>query len=48
MKLVRKPFKGSFFYEWQVGPIVMQIRHSDEVKEHFRRIHVWRDTYWRR
>lgn len=46
MRLMRKPFKGETFYEWQIGPIVFQVRRFDRVSEHFRRVHIWRDPYW--
>jgi hypothetical protein len=42
-----RPFKGSFFYEWQFGPLVFQWKRRDYKSPHFRRFHVWYDRYWR-
>jgi hypothetical protein len=48
-KQLRKPFKGSYFYEWQIGPIVFQVkRKGGNLKlENYRKVHIWRDRYWR-
>ncbi len=42
--------KGSWFYEVQIGPLVLQWRHSKGVQ--MRRFHigpfqVWRDSAWK-
>lgn len=47
-KLVRKPFKGYHFYEWQIGPLVFQW----PIRERIRTYGwggwkpVWIDHYW--
>jgi len=46
MRIMRKPFKGTTFYEWQILMIVFQVRHAPN--EHFRKVHIWRDPYWNR
>jgi hypothetical protein len=56
LHLIRRPFKGQWFYEWQIGPLVLQWRHSDvcyygnmatpTVKPWYRRPNVWFDSAW--
>lgn len=47
----RKPFKGTFYYEWQIGPWVFMVAHRDGDRvfrsRERRGLHVWRDPYWR-
>jgi hypothetical protein len=55
---VHKPFKGHWLYEWQIGPLVFQFRHSDvshtgdmakpTTLPFLRRINIWRDSQWTR
>jgi hypothetical protein len=55
--LIRRPFKGLFFYEWQVGPFVFQWRHDEPmgdapaseraIHELLPKFKVWRDPLWR-
>jgi len=54
--LVHKPFRGMWYWEWQVGPWVFQIRHTDLTglgglvptnKPWYKRFNVWRDSCWR-
>ena len=40
-----RAFKGSFFYELQLGPLVVQWKHSELVDG--RQLRVWRDPFWR-
>lgn len=44
---IRKPFKGSFFYEWQIGTFVFQVKRRDFKSRYFRWFHVWRDPHWK-
>ena len=51
--MIRKPFKGSFFYEWQIGPFVFQVRHNDHrragiIIDGLPLFKVWRDSQWKR
>lgn len=52
-RFVRKPFKGWFAYEWQIGPVVFQFKHGtaewSKPTRGFRigRLYVWRDRCWR-
>lgn len=43
---MHKPFKGTFFYELQVGPLVFQLKRRDNSYPH-KRLTVWRDPLWR-
>ena len=45
--MIRKPFKGSFYYEWQLGPFVLQWAHGETYQREGKRFGVWRDPYWR-
>ena len=47
MNITRRPFKGAWFWEWQLGPVVFQVRHTQNPHFRFRRVHVWRDRFWR-
>ncbi len=54
-RLVRRPFKGTYFYEWQIGPFVFQWRHAGPMRDAslamdlgFPKMQLWRDPYWRR
>lgn len=40
------PFKGTSFYEVQVGPLVFQIPVSKEVWEEYGWLNIWHDPYW--
>jgi len=50
---IGKPFKGQWFYEIQVGPIVFQYRHKNAASPEWRRkmgkktnFFVWCDSTW--
>lgn len=53
--MIRKPFKGQRYYEWQIGPLVFQIRHNARNGEQYgmdtrgtgKRFNVWIDHYWK-
>lgn len=38
--MMRKPFKGNTYYEWQIGRIVFQVRHRPAPLP---RITIWKD-----
>lgn len=42
-RLVRRPFRGNAYYEWQVGPWVFQVARG-WIKWPF---HLWRDPFWK-
>ena len=51
----RKPFKGSFAYEWQIGPFVFYVyypnnvwhkRWQDSISPGVGPFRVWFDEYW--
>lgn len=42
-----RPFKGAWFYEAQIGPLVLQLRHAKGREYGFRRAQAWRDPLWR-
>ncbi len=55
---VTRPFKGNWFYEWQIMMVVLQFRHSDACwyakmclaptrVAWWQRVHVWIDSAWR-
>jgi hypothetical protein len=49
--LVRKPFKGTYAYEWQVGTYIFQWKHDDSLV-YRQGTHVWKfrvmtDWHWR-
>lgn len=48
--MIRKPFKGTWFYEWQIGPVVLQVRHTRASQRGGREnlVGVWLDPHWRR
>ncbi len=51
-RLLRRPFRGIYFYEWQIGPAVFQVRHTQHtqrsgVTRPFPLVHVWIDRAWR-
>jgi len=40
------PFRGAYYYEWQIGPLVFQIgRRHPGIRP--KRLNVWRDPFWR-
>jgi hypothetical protein len=41
--MIRAPFKGQSFYEWQIGPLVLQLKHRGPG----RLLRIWRDPYWK-
>ena len=57
-QLIRIPFKGSLAYEWQVGPLVIQLFHQTGLdlvgSEPYAgtygigNLRFWHDTNWRR
>ena len=47
---VGKPFKGLWYYEWQIGPLVFQWKHAGYHKQtrfHVGPFQVWHDSAWR-
>lgn len=48
--IVRRPFKGTWFYEWQIGALVIQVRHTKPLHGDGRHalFGIWRDPHWRR
>lgn len=49
--MIRRPFKGTWFYEWQIGPVVLQVRHTRAPQAGGRLeslFGVWLDPHWRR
>ena len=51
MKFITKPFKGSFGYEVQIGPIVIQYAHKEIEHKHkntfyLGRLCIWFDSMW--
>lgn len=49
-RVVKRPFRGVSFYEWQIGPLVFQVRHT-QLPANVGRwplVAVWRDQLWRK
>lgn len=53
MVTISRPFKGSWFYEWQVGPVVLQWLHSTSLNPiatkgiTWDKLHIWLDLMWK-
>jgi hypothetical protein len=52
VKIYHRPFKGNWFYEWQIGPVVVQWKidpTSNVVSSGLviGRLSIWLDSYWR-
>jgi len=47
---IHMPFKGQWYYEWQIGPIVFTWRHDGKTphSHHIGPFVIWRDSQWKR
>ena len=45
MKLFTRPFKGTYAWEWQIGPVVLQWIHTRCIHTG-KGPHVWIDPFW--
>lgn len=53
MITISRPFKGTWYYEWQLGPVVLQWLHEMSLSPtstkgiSWGRLHIWLDSMWR-